>query len=360
MRAAVMRGSKLVVDDIESPKPGQGEVLVKTLACGICGSDLHALKHAHKMVELSEDAGGNFGMDLSRDVIMGHEFCAEILDYGPGTTGALKPGTRVCSVPITVRNGSVASVGYSNEVPGGYAEQMVLFEPLLLEVPGDLPTELAALTEPMAVGFHAVQMARMQKGEVPLVIGCGPVGLAVIQALKADGFGPVIAADFSPARRALAELLGADVVVDPATTSPYESWSGVAANDESGNPMPPNPLSGTATFRNGVYFECVGVPGVINTMMRGAARGCRLVVVGVCMEEDHILPLSGINKELNVQFVLGYTPEEFAETLRNIADQKFDVAPMVTGTTDIDGVPQAFVDLGNPEQHAKILVRPAD
>ena len=109
MRAAVMRGSKLVVDDIESPKPGQGEVLVKTLACGICGSDLHALKHAHKMVELSEDAGGNFGMDLSRDVIMGHEFCAEILDYGPGTTGALKPGTRVCSVPITVRRGRISS-----------------------------------------------------------------------------------------------------------------------------------------------------------------------------------------------------------------------------------------------------------
>ena len=358
MRAAVMRDSKLIVDNISMPEPQAGEVLVKTLACGICGSDLHTLKHAHKMVDSSKEAGGDFNMDLSQDVVMGHEFCAEILDHGPGTEKRFKEGTRVCSVPITVRPSGVCSVGYSNEVPGGYSENMVLFEPLLLEVPNGLDTNLATLTEPTAVGYHAVEMARLDKSEIPLVIGCGPVGLAVIMALKLKGLGPIVAADFSPRRRELAEQVGADIVINPAEHSPYSTWAEVASKAIDGTDMPPNPLTGTATFRDGVYFECVGVPGVIDQMMVGAQRGTRIVVVGVCMEQDQIKPLTAINKELNIQFVLAYTPEEFAATLHNIAEGKVNVEPMITGTVTIDDVPEAFEQLGDPELHAKILVKP--
>ena len=130
MRAAVMRNSRIVADDVPEPIPGAGEVLVKTLACGICGSDLHALKHAKQFVE---NAPGGMGMDISRDVVMGHEFCAEILDYGPQTSRALKVGTRVCSYPMLFRNGAPVSVGYSNDVPGGYAQRIVLMEQLLLQ-----------------------------------------------------------------------------------------------------------------------------------------------------------------------------------------------------------------------------------
>ena len=358
MRAAVMRNARLVVDDIAAPVPGSGEVLVKTLACGICGSDLHALKHAPAMVAASQESGGAFQMDLSQDIVMGHEFCAEILDFGPDTQRTLKPGQRVCSVPMTLRGGEAMSVGYSHKAPGGYAENMVLFEPMLLAVPNGLETELAALTEPMAVGRHAVEMARITSGELPLVIGCGPVGLAVIAALKQQGVGPVIAADFSPARRRLAEIMGADIVVDPSQHSPYERWSDLASRDDEGAPVTANPLTGRPLYRPGVFFECVGVPGVIETMMTGAQRGCRIVVVGVCMEQDSIRPFTAINKELNLQFVLCYTPEEFAATLHHIAEGELDVAPLVTGHVGIEGVPQAFEDLADPEQHAKILVKP--
>ena len=355
MRAAIMRNKTLVVADIDVPVPGEGEVLVKTLACGICGSDLHALKHASALAAL---AGDTFSMDLTRDVVMGHEFCAEVLDFGPGTARQLKVGDRVCSVPITLRNGAALSVGYSHLVPGGYGENMVLFEPMLLRVPNGLPTRLAALTEPLAVGFHAVKMAKITADEVPLVIGCGPVGLAVILALKNLGIGPVVAADFSPARRGLAERLGADLVVDPRQHSPYEAWSSIASKDEKGQPIAPKPLTGGVSFRNGVYFECVGVPGVIDAMMSGAQRGCRIVVVGVCMEQDHIMPITAITKELNLQFVLGYTPEEFATTLTDIAEGKLDAEPLITGEVGIEDVPAAFEALGNPEAHAKILVVP--
>src|SRR5437879_12579063 len=99
MRAAVMRDRKLIVADVPVPQPGPGEVLVKTLSCGICGSDLHALRHAEKLVESARRSGGPFVMDLSRDIVMGHEFCAAIVDHGPDTTNALKAGTRGCPLP---------------------------------------------------------------------------------------------------------------------------------------------------------------------------------------------------------------------------------------------------------------------
>ncbi len=358
MRAAIMRNRKIVVDQIPAPEPSSGEVMVKTLACGICGSDLHALRHAERLVEVSRRSGGIFNMDLGRDIVMGHEFCAEIVDYGPRTQRRLKVGTRVCSMPVIVRPEGIQTVGYSNDHPGGYGEYMRLTEDLLLEVPCGLSTEQAALTEPMAVGLHAVEKARLGKEDVPLVIGCGPVGLAVIAALRFKDVRPIVAADFSPRRRELAQALGADVVVDPAEKSPYESWREVAVwRDAEKLPQTPLWFPGPP-LRPAVIFECVGVPGILDQIMASAPRGARIVVVGVCMETDRIEPMLGINKELNIQFVLGYTREEFAATLHHIAEGKIPTEPLITGKVGVEGVARAFEDLSSPEHHAKILVEP--
>jgi threonine dehydrogenase-like Zn-dependent dehydrogenase len=358
MRAAIMRGRKLVVDNVPTPEPGPGEALVKTLACGICGSDLHALKHAEKLVESSRKAGAPFVMDLNRDIVMGHEFCAEVIDYGPQTQKHLKTGTRVCAMPVLIRTTGVETVGYSNENPGGYGELMRLTEFLLLEVPNGLSTERAALTEPMAVGYHAVQKARLGKDDAPLVIGCGPVGLAVIAALKLIGATPIVAADFSARRRELAKQMGADFVVDPREKSPYESWKEMAVySDPATAPKLPPWMPGPAV-RPAVIFECVGVPGVIESVMAAAPGNARIVVVGVCMERDQIEPLTGISKELNIQFVLGYSPDEFAATLRHLAEGRVNGDPLITGKVGVDGVAKAFEDLASPETHAKILVEP--
>src|SRR6185369_14893794 len=192
MRAAIFRNGQIVAGTWAEPKPGAGQVLVKTLACGICGSDLHARKHAHRMVELSKHFPHRKPMYLSRDVVFGHEFCCEVLDYGPGTERKLKPGTRVCSMPALLTAEGPRSIGYSNDNVGAYAERMLLSEALLLEVPDGLAAEHAALTEPLAVGVHAVAKADIRGGEVPLVIGCGPVGLAVIAALKIRGLHPIV------------------------------------------------------------------------------------------------------------------------------------------------------------------------
>ncbi len=358
MRAAIFRHGDLVVDRLADPAPQTGQVLVRTLACGICGSDLHARHHAAKLVDMSRRAGAPFVMDLERDIVFGHEFCAEIVEHGLDTAKRLKPGTRVCSMPITVADGRAHTVGYANDMPGGFAELMLLNESLLLEVPNGLSSDLAALTEPMAVGWHAVEKARLGADDVPLVIGCGPVGLAVIAGLRIKGLRPIIAADFSPARRALAAAVGADIVVDPGAASPYERWSREAA-PAGYDPAGLGALLGMGPQpRPGVLFECVGVPGILQQLLEGAPRHARIVVVGVCMEPDRLEPFFAIRKQLNLQFVLGYTAEEFQASLRHLAEGLIDAAPLVTGRVGLDGVRRAFDDLADPARHAKILVEP--
>ena len=359
MRAAIFRNGEIVADTMPEPVPSAGQMLVKTLACGICGSDLHARKHAHRMVEMTTKFfPGRTPIDLARDLVFGHEFCCEVIDYGPSTARKLKPGTRVCSLPVLLTATGPQSVGYSNENVGGYAEQMLLSEPLLIEVPNGLSAAHAALTEPLAVGIHAVAKANIKGDEVPLVIGCGPVGLAVIAGLKKKGLHPIIASDYSPARRKLAEKLGADIVVDPATTQPYATWAEHAAMTKEQQAASTGFQMFLPPLKPAVIFECVGIPGILQQVFENAPRDARIVVVGVCMETDRSEPLLGIMKELNVQYVYAYTPDEFALALRMLAEGEVDGASLVTGEIGIDDVAQAFTDLANPEKHMKIIIEP--
>jgi threonine dehydrogenase-like Zn-dependent dehydrogenase len=152
--------------------------------------------------------------------------------------------------------------------------------------------------------------------------------------------------------------LGADTVVDPAEGTPWQSWREAAVwSDPSRAPQLPPWVPGPPR-RPAVVFECVGVPGVLDQIMAAAPRDTRIVVVGVCMEPDTIYPLLGIAKELSVQFVLGYTPDEFAATLGHIAEGAISVAPLLTGRVGLAGVARAFEDLAAPNRHAKILVEP--
>ena len=198
----------------------------------------------------------------------------------------------------------------------------------------------------MAVGVHAVAKARLEPDDAPLVIGCGPVGLAVIAALRLDGVRPIVAADFSPRRRELAVAVGADVVVDPARRRAVAELARGRGLARSGAGAPAPPWLPGPPLRPAVVFECVGVPGVLDQIMAAAPRGARIVVVGVCMEADTIYPMLGINKELNLQFVLGYTPDEFAATLGTSPRPRSPTTPLITGHVGVDGVAQAFEELG--------------
>src|SRR6476469_9366307 len=254
MRASVVAAAFIEIrDDVAEPVPGPGQVLVAVKACGICGSDLHFAKHGADMVELNdqiEGFGGSGGMniDLNRDIFMGHEFSAEVLEAGPDTD-APKPGTLVTSLPVLLSGTGIEPIVYSNKTIGGYAERMLLSAQLLTPIPNGLDARHAALTEPMAVGLHAVNKSAIQQGEAALVLGCGPIGIAIIAGLRHRGVEAIVAADFSARRRDLAEAMGATTTVDPANRSPFD------------------------TTTPAVVFEAVGVPGIIDDILRRAPVG---------------------------------------------------------------------------------------
>lgn len=355
MRAAVTRGGRLVVGAVPDPEPSSGHVIVRSLAAGICGSDLHALSDFPHFTGLM-DAVGVPALDPGSDCVFGHEFCAEIVDHGPDTTRTLPVGTRVCSVPIIVGPGGAEQIGYSNAYPGALAEHMVLQELLCIPVPDAVPTEMAALTEPLAVGEHAVGLAEVSPGQPCLVVGCGPVGLAVIAALKGRGLGPVLAADFSPTRRRLAELFGADEVIDPAQVSPHERWGDFGVPRTVMERMGATMLGGAVA--DPVIFEAVGVPGMLQSLIADAPPRSRIVVVGVCMHTDAIEPFMAVVKEVELRFSFGYSPDEFAATLARLAAGVPGAELLVTSSVGLDGAPEAFETLRTPGEHGKILVTP--
>ena len=317
MRACVMRDGRLVVDDVPEPRPGPGQLLVRTLACGICGSDLHFLRHAPAMVGLTEQLAASLGelgpvlapaIDLGSDIVMGHEFCSEVLEAGPDSSGP-SPGTPVVSIPILITDAGVRQLAYNNEYPGGFAERMLLSAPLVLAVPNGVEPRFAALTEPLAVGIHAVAAGGVTERHAAVVAGCGPVGLAVIAGLRLAGVELIVASDFSPARRALALEMGATEVVDPGEEPLLEAWRRVDGS------------------RQLVCFEAVGAPGVVDSLIRDVPLATQIVVVGVCMEPDTTTPFFASAKELSLKFVFAYTPEEFSRSLRAISEGEVERRP---------------------------------
>jgi threonine dehydrogenase-like Zn-dependent dehydrogenase len=379
MRAVVCHDAVLEVTDLRPPAPGPGQVVLDVVRCGICGSDLHARQHADEQADVLAAAGYDGFMRAQQRVVLGHEFVARVAGYGPKTRGKIAVGARVVALPLLRRGPEVHAIGLSAWAPGAYAEQVVVQEPLMFEVPNGLGDDVAALTEPMAVAWHAVQRAEMNKKDVAIVVGCGPVGLAVITMLKARRVGTVIASDFSAARRELGRACGADVVVDPLTESPYANAkdrghiTSIASLAELGigamEKLRPLPVPWHHVMRlaerlgvrpkRPVIFECVGAPGILDGLIAAAPMMSRVVVVGVCMTPDTIRPAMAINKEIDLRFVVGYTPLEFRDTLHMLADGKVDPSPIVTGTVDLAGVAAAFADLAKPDKHAKILIDPS-
>lgn len=311
-------------------------------ACGICGSDLHALVYADELLGAAREIGAPMVFDPSRDYIMGHEFAAEVLELGPETTGVpVAPGDLVTSLPIALTATGVEPVGaYSNDYNGGYAELMRLTAGICLKVPNGLDHRRAALTEPMAVGRHAVARAAIAPAEAAVVLGAGPVGLAVVAELRRTGIETIVVSDFSPRRREVARAMGATAVVDPADEQPMDAWQ-----REDGRRTP-------------VVFDAIGVPGTLAAALLAAPANGRVCVVGSCMQPDTLRPVLAQAKQLTIVFSFAYDPFEFGDTLRAIAEGEIDVTPMITGTCGIDGVPAAFDALGHPDDHVKILVEP--
>jgi threonine dehydrogenase-like Zn-dependent dehydrogenase len=378
MRAVVCQHAELDVVDLPDPTPAAGQVRLEVLRCGICGSDLHARHGIDQWADMAARTGYHRFGRSDTPLVFGHEFSGTVAEYGPKTKRRVPEGTPVVALPLVRGPQGVDAVGLSPDAPGAYAEQVVVQESMAMAVPNGLAPDVAALTEPMAVAWHAVQRGEVRKKDVAIVIGCGPVGLGVILCLKAKGVANVVASDFSAGRRELARACGADVVIDPAIGSPFaggaarghlveapEAFELVVATREKLGRLP---IGWWHLWRLGeklgakpkapVIFECVGVPGMIAGIIDEAPLLSRVVVVGVCVGTDQFTPFMAINKEIDLRFVLAYTPLEFRDTLQMMGEGEIDPRPLITGAVGLDGVDAAFTALADPEAHAKVLIDP--
>lgn len=335
MKAAVYKQpNEMAVIDVPRPVAGRGEVVLKVHACGICGSDLHAVQ---------------YGFGLPPDSVMGHEFCGEIVELGP-QVGGYAIGDRVTSLPYIGCNTCepcVAGKGMHCEdirglglgqLPGAYAEYVMCGAKSLFKLPDNVDSRLGALVEPLSVGLHGVNRSGLGPGAACVVMGGGPIGLATLLWCKAKGAATVIVSELAPGRSELARRLGATEVVNPTIKDPAERIREITGRGPD------------------LVFECIGVKSTLESAISMVATLGRVVVLGVCMEPDEITPVRCIFKEITVSFVLGYNDAEFQETINALSQGKIDPRPMVTDVIGVDQVPEMFAALRKPGGQAKVIV----
>src|SRR5271155_3037390 len=303
MKAAYLLKNRIHVGEVPDPVPAKGQALVRTHSCGLCASDAHILKGGNRVFEMSRKYGGPYAnLDSGRIIVPGHEYVGEIIDYGPGSRRPLKTGTRVTSLPVVMLPDRIDIVGISNKFPGGFGEYMLLDENLLMEIPSSLDDDMAAMTEPLAVGLEHARSGEPSPDDIVLVIGCGAIGLAVIAGLKLMGIKPILASDFDAGRRAIAIQMGADVVIDPRELSPY------------------GPVHSLGMRRATLVYECVGVPGLLNEIVLSIGAGARIVMGGFCLEPEHLYVPCAQLKRLKINFAGGEEQQDLDLALRSIAD----------------------------------------
>jgi threonine dehydrogenase-like Zn-dependent dehydrogenase len=342
MKAAILHKGKVHVGDFPDPTPSSGQILVRTHRCALCASDAHFMCSGHEMVRQSQTFGGPYAdVDLDRPIVMGHEFVGEIVDYGKGSRRPLKIGTKVTSIPVMMQGARPGGViGYVNDLPGGFGEYMLLDENLVLEVPDDLPDDYAALIEPLAVGLEHARIGAPKPGDIPLVIGCGAIGLGVIAGLKLKGVGPIVAADFDPGRREIARQMGADVAVDPREVSPYE------------------PFAELGIGKPNLVYECVGKAGILNQMILGVGPDARIVMGGFGLDPEQLYVPPAQIKRLTILFARGEEPQDMQLALQVIADGRVDLRPWLGAPIGLGGVADALEKLPDPSSPVRTVVDP--
>jgi (R,R)-butanediol dehydrogenase/meso-butanediol dehydrogenase/diacetyl reductase len=337
MRAAVMvEGGRFEVRDVPDPEPTGNQVVLRVSYCGICGSDLHAVR------------AGN----LAAGAILGHEISGVVEALGPKVRG-LEVGDRVTTlsaVPCDSCDMCEAGLfrscrkgwqvfGYTG-LPGGYAEMLLTHASIVQKTPDHLGDLEAAWNEPSIVGLHAVRASRLRPGDTSVVIGAGPIGLLVLQSIKLANPGPVYVVEPSKGRSAMARQLGATEVLNPFAD---DIPAFLAAN----TPVGPD-----------VVYECAGAKGTLQKAIEYVRPGGQVMVPGVNMEEDEVSPLTMVGKECEIVGSLG-GGEQFATALEYLAAGRINVKPMITRVASLEDVDEIFQSLGLPgSDDVKVMVAP--
>lgn len=340
MRAAVFRGvgKPLAIEQVEDPVPGSDQVIVEVVRSGICGSDLHMADNIH----------------TPQGLIFGHEFAGRIVALGAGVGAAWKIGDHVTALPLNACNDCSACssglpalcpsnhfVGTSLLAQGGYAEFVGARAGMLQRLPSGVTFDEGALVEPLAVGHHIVSMVSMPRDASVLIMGGGPIGIAVLLCALHAGARHVVVSERSPERRALARTLGATAAIDPGEEDLTIAFA-----------------RATGEGRPKIIFECVGVPGLLKQAIEIVDVRGQIIVAGVVLQEEKILPILALGKEVTIRFSQAYTEHDFEAVIDLLARREIDPAPIHTSTVRLDGLPDAFTALRELPSECKVLIRP--
>ncbi len=333
MKAAVFYGAgDLRIEERERPRAGEGEVVVEVLACGICGTDRH-IYH------------GQF--DAKPPIVPGHEYTGRVLEVGEGVRD-LAAGDRVaidpnihCGVCRFCRRGDIhlcenlCALGV--DMDGGFAELAVVPRQQCYELPASVSSLEGALTEPLACCVHGIDLAEIGVGDRVAVIGGGLIGQMLAQLARLRGAGYLLLSDPIAARREMALSLGADAVIDPASS----------------DALAETPLGEGAD----VVIEAVGSAETAAQAVEWAAPGGTVVWFGVAPPGDtvDVEPNLVFRKELTIRGSL-VNPHTHGRALSLLESGQVDVPPLITRTMGLEALPQALSQ--GPGDEIKTVVTP--
>ena len=342
MRAAYFLGSRTIeTRPLRLRAPGPGQALLRVLACGVCGTDVHIF------------AGGKGSASVTPPVILGHELSGAVEALGPGVTG-LKAGDLVsvdpniyCGTCPSCRQGrkqlcrAMEAVGVTMD--GGFADQCLAPASQCVVLPAGTDPELAALTEPLACCLHGIDRAAIRPGETVLILGGSTIGLMMLQRARLCGAARVVVSEPVAARRGLALELGADGAVDPLREDLAERTEAL--------------LGGGAN----VVIECVGGrTGAAAQAVDAAGPGGRILLFGVPHPEALLeTSLCAIyQKELTIlgSFV---NPDTHSRAAALIASGRLRLKELITHRFPVDRLREAIETQAGPES-IKVLVVPEE
>lgn len=331
MKAAVFHGSgrPLTVEEVPTPEPGPGEALVRVAACGVCHTDLHYLDHGTPTFK-------------EPPLVLGHEVAGVVAALGEGATGVaegdrvLLPAVLPCGDCAACRTGraNICEDGkmLGNHVDGGYAEFLAVPARDVFVLPEEIPLEEGAIiADALTTPYHAVvNRGEVRPGDEVVVVGCGGIGLNLVQVAAAMG-ARVTALDIAADKRDWALELGAVRALDP------------AAEER------PEKVVRRATGGADVAFEAVGKAETQALALGTLRAGGRLVLVGYSPES---LPLNAgrvMFRELDVVGSLGCPPVDYPRAIELARQGRVKVAELVTHRFPLDAIDEAFDTLRRGE-----------
>ena len=333
MRAAIMQGlhQPLKIDTLPDPSPGAGELVVKVGRCGICGSDLH----------MTEDAGYGKGAGT----VLGHEFAGEVVALGSGVS-SLRIGDLVSVSPLAscgdcaaCRAGEVAWCDRFGLQEGGYAEYALTRPNQCVKLPASLSLADGAIVEPLAVALHGVSLSGIKPGDKVLVLGAGPIGLAVAFWARRAGATRVVVQDVAEWQRDRALGMGAsDFVVDRADPVGAASRA----------------LGGSAD----IVFECVGIPGLIAQAVQQVRGRGTILLLGLCNQPDTFNSFAMLSKEIRLITSAFFTRGDYEASLDALERGAAEPRALVTDTISLDDTPVVFEGLKQRTHQCKVMIAP--